>query len=111
MRFTMGLRWRTVKGKVEKNPVFHTKTGFFYWDSEYDWKCNSEDCCFYLIGHPSPISRDCFKLIPKPQGPSNAHALCHGYAPAFGGPGETQRQDYSPYSTKSWRSKLRGTRI
>jgi TonB family protein len=29
MRFTMGLRWRTVKGKVEKNPVFHTKIGFF----------------------------------------------------------------------------------
>ena len=29
MRFTMGLRWRTVKGEVEKNPVFHTKTGFF----------------------------------------------------------------------------------
>jgi TonB family protein len=29
MRFTTGLRWRTVKGKVETNPVFHTRTGFF----------------------------------------------------------------------------------
>src|SRR4030042_165620 len=29
MRFTMGLRWRTVKGEVEENPVFHTETGFF----------------------------------------------------------------------------------
>jgi len=23
------LRWRTVKGEVEKNPVFHSKAGFF----------------------------------------------------------------------------------
>jgi TonB family protein len=29
MRFTIGLRRRTVKGKVEKNPVFQTETGFF----------------------------------------------------------------------------------
>jgi len=29
MRFTTGLRWRTVKGEVEKNPVFHSKAGFF----------------------------------------------------------------------------------
>ena len=29
MRFTIGLRWRTVKGEVEKNPVFLLKTGFF----------------------------------------------------------------------------------
>jgi len=25
----MGLRWKTVKGEVEENPVFHTETGFF----------------------------------------------------------------------------------
>ena len=31
MRFTTGLRWRTVKGEVGKNPVFHTKAGFFIW--------------------------------------------------------------------------------
>jgi TonB family protein len=29
MRFTIGLRWRTVKGQAEKNPVFHAKAGFF----------------------------------------------------------------------------------
>ena len=29
MRFTMSLRWRTVKGEVAKNPVFHKKAGFF----------------------------------------------------------------------------------
>ena len=29
MRFTISLRWKTVKGKVEKNPVFHLKAGFF----------------------------------------------------------------------------------
>lgn len=29
MRFTIGLRWRAVKGGVEKNPVFLLKAGFF----------------------------------------------------------------------------------
>jgi TonB family protein len=29
MRFTIGLRWKTVKGEVVKNPVFLPKTGFF----------------------------------------------------------------------------------
>jgi hypothetical protein len=30
MRFTIGLRWRAVKGVVRKNPVFLPKIGFFY---------------------------------------------------------------------------------
>jgi TonB family protein len=31
MRFTIGLRRKTVKGEAGKNPVFLPKTGFFYW--------------------------------------------------------------------------------
>jgi hypothetical protein len=29
MHFTMGLRWKAVKGDVEKNPLFLPKIGFF----------------------------------------------------------------------------------
>jgi len=29
MHFTMGLRWKAVKGDVEKTPVFLLKIGFF----------------------------------------------------------------------------------